>query len=605
MKKLDSKNLSNAISLLPEGTSKKLILLCLFQALVTFLDVLAILLIGLITKSGLDYVQKGFGEIPSQLSNLMNLESLDFEMQFGVLTVVIFILFTSRTTISIYGNKRILRYLGNQGATASNSLLDRILKSGPHYVVNKNSQEVLYGLTQGIDNLILNYLGSLTLLITEAIFLGAIIFTILILQPITGICALLIFGGAFYSIQRATSGKGKEMQKQLGDLSISYNQGILETIYIYRELVLRGGIAKATVDIRERRQRSMKVRAQLFFLPILAKYLFEFILILGALLVALIQLLVSDASAAVSALVVFLAAASRILPSLVRAQGALLAIKQSEGGSEVTIGQMAELSKISKTQVSTEVGNFVDKKFTANVEISNLNFRYSEFSKFSLEDISLDIKPATFVAIVGESGSGKTTLVDLVLGMNNPNSGYVKISGTKSFLAALNWPGKIAYVPQNIYIIDGSIRKNVTLDSADSDSDSLVVSALNQAKLLEDVMKMPGGLDEIVGERGMKLSGGQRQRLGIARALFSQPELIVFDEATSALDSVTEKAVTDAIFTKKNQVTLIVIAHRLSTVRNADLVVLLDNGKLIAKGTFEEVRKIAPMFDKQAKLVNL
>ena len=143
------------------------------------------------------------------------------------------------------------------------------------------------------------------------------------------------------------------------------------------------------------------------------------------------------------------------------------------------------------------------------------------------------------------------------------------------------------------------------MDSEDFASDKLVKSALDQAKLLEDVINMPGGLDEIVGERGTKLSGGQRQRLGIARALFSQPELIIFDEATSALDSVTEKAVTDAIFTKKNLVTLIVIAHRLSTVRNADLVVLLDKGKLIAKGTFEEVRTIAPMFDKQAKLVNL
>jgi ATP-binding cassette subfamily C protein len=349
----------------------------------------------------------------------------------------------------------------------------------------------------------------------------------------------------------------------------------------------------------------MSLRAQLLFLPILSKYLFESVLIFGSLVVGVAQLIVSDALAAVSALVMFLAAASRILPSLIRAQGALLSVKQSEGASEVTIRQLTELAKVAKKDVGIEITRPTDNKFIPSIEINNLNFRYSLSSNFALTDISLNVSPATFVAIVGESGSGKTTLVDLILGMNNPDSGKVNLSGLSSLDAARIWPGKIAYVPQNITIIDGSIRKNVTLDSEDFASDELVISSLAQAKLLEDVMKMPDGLDEIVGERGMKLSGGQRQRLGIARALFSQPELIVFDEATSALDSVTEKAVTDAIFTKKNQVTLIVIAHRLSTVRNADLVVLLDKGKLIAKGTFEEVRKIAPMFDKQAKLVNL
>jgi ATP-binding cassette subfamily C protein len=605
MKFFDLKNLPHVFSLLPRGTSKKLLLLCTFQVSVTFLDILAILLLGIITESGLDYVQREVGEIPSQIMNLLNINSLAFEFQFGVLSGIIFLLFTSRTAISIYGNRRILRFLGNQGASASNNLLDRVFKSEPQYVVNKNSQEVLYGLTGGVDNLILTYLGSLTLLLTETLFLSAILLVIVIIQPLTGICALLIFGGTFWLIQKATSGQGKVIARDLGNLSISYNQSLLETLQIYRELILRGGIFKATIDIRSKRRDSMSLRAQLLFLPILSKYLFEFVLIFGSLVVGVAQLIVSDALAAVSALVMFLAAASRILPSFIRAQAALLSVKQSEGASELTIRQLTELAKVAKKDVGIEITGPTDKKFVPSIEINNLNFRYSLSSNFALTDISLNVSPATFVAIVGESGSGKTTLVDLILGMNNPNSGRVKISGFSSLDAARIWPGKIAYVPQNITIIDGSIRKNVTLDSENFASDKLVISSLDQAKLLEDVKQLPGGLDEIVGERGMKLSGGQRQRLGIARALFSQPELIVFDEATSALDSVTEKAVTDAIFTKKNQVTLIVIAHRLSTVRKADLVVLLDKGKLIAKGTFEEVRKIAPMFDKQAKLVNL
>jgi len=166
------------------------------------------------------------------------------------------------------------------------------------------------------------------------------------------------------------------------------------------------------------------------------------------------------------------------------------------------------------------------------------------------------------------------------------------------------FPGFLAYVPQDIAIVDGDIQRNVTL-GVEPESNERVIDSLKKAALWEDVQKMPNGLGSIVGERGVKLSGGQRQRLGIARALYSKPSIIVFDEATSSLDPITERAVTEAIYTKRGEVTLIVIAHRLSTVKNADMVLLLESGKLIASGTFDEVRLKAPKFDQQAKLVNL
>jgi ABC-type multidrug transport system fused ATPase/permease subunit len=302
----------------------------------------------------------------------------------------------------------------------------------------------------------------------------------------------------------------------------------------------------------------------------------------------------------------FLASASRILPSIVRAQSALLAVKQSEGGSEITINQILELEEIEKSKKVFSSQTLKNKHFIPEIKISNLNFSYENSNRFTLQDVSLEVEAGSLIAIVGESGAGKTTLVDLVLGMNTPNSGSIEICGVNSLEAAKKWPGKIAYVPQNITVIDGSIRRNVTLGSDNNVSDLAVWTALKKAKLVDEVDAMPNKLDEIVGERGMKLSGGQRQRLGIARALFTDPKLIVFDEATSALDSITEKTVTEAIFgNNKREMTLIVIAHRLSTVKNADLVVFLENGRVVAKGTFNEVRQVAPKFDEQAKLANL
>jgi ABC-type bacteriocin/lantibiotic exporter with double-glycine peptidase domain len=288
----------------------------------------------------------------------------------------------------------------------------------------------------------------------------------------------------------------------------------------------------------------------------------------------------------------------------VRAQGSVLAIKQSVGAAKVSINQLDELKELATSEgQSHEIKSIKD--FVPSIRIKELHFAYSKESPFSISEISLDIEPGTFVAIVGESGSGKTTLVDLILGMIEGDSGVVEISGIKPLEAARKWPGKIAYVPQNIFILDGSIRENVTLDFSNAESGDEVLQALKNSQLLEDVAALPNSIDEVVGERGLKLSGGQRQRLGIARAIFTRPRLIVFDEATSALDPITERAVTEAIYSRSKGITLIVIAHRLSTVRNADLVVLLDKGRIAAQGTFEEVRKIAPTFDQQAKLVNL
>jgi ATP-binding cassette subfamily C protein len=346
------------------------------------------------------------------------------------------------------------------------------------------------------------------------------------------------------------------------------------------------------------------MRAKLQFMPILSKYLYEFVLIVGGTLIVITQLILSNALSAIASLVVFLAASSRVLPSLIRLQGSVITLRQSQGTAQITLKQMADIEEMRNSKSKSTESN-KSKPFVPEIELSNVGFSYDKQSQFRIEDISLKILPGTFVAIVGESGSGKSTFVDLMLGMNEPDTGYVTISGRPPLDAFKLWPGKIAYVPQDIAIIDGSIMQNITLRFDQPSEKPNVHDALEQASFLKDVESFQNKIDEYVGERGTKLSGGQKQRLGIARALYTEPKIIVFDEATSSLDPLTEKAVTDSIYKKSPNVTLVVIAHRLSTVRNADLVVFMDKGKIIAKGTFDEVRRKVPKFDKQAKLVNL
>jgi ABC-type multidrug transport system fused ATPase/permease subunit len=197
-------------------------------------------------------------------------------------------------------------------------------------------------------------------------------------------------------------------------------------------------------------------------------------------------------------------------------------------------------------------------------------------------------------------------LVDVLLGVLRADTGLISISGKPPLEAISDWPGAISYVPQNVTISNGTFRENVGLGyPVEVVTDELVWSALETAQLANFVRDLPLGLDTPVGERGAKISGGQRQRLGIARAMFTHPKLLVLDEATSSLDGQTEADISDAIQQLKGSVTVVMIAHRLSTVRNADKVIFMDKGKILARGSFEEVRMSIPDFDNQAKLMGL
>ena len=218
----------------------------------------------------------------------------------------------------------------------------------------------------------------------------------------------------------------------------------------------------------------------------------------------------------------------------------------------------------------------------------------------------MKVEAGKFVAIVGSSGAGKTTLVDLLLGVLKPDSGSILISGFDPQTTISKWSGAISYVPQDVMISNGTIRNNVALGfPIEEATNDLVNDALRIGQLIEFTEKLPEGIDSYVGDRGTRISGGQRQRLGIARAMFTKPHLLVLDEATSSLDGETEANISGAIQNMRGLVTVVMIAHRLSSVRHADIVLYLEAGEILASGTFEEVRNTVPNFDKQAQLVGL
>jgi ABC-type bacteriocin/lantibiotic exporter with double-glycine peptidase domain len=272
-----------------------------------------------------------------------------------------------------------------------------------------------------------------------------------------------------------------------------------------------------------------------------------------------------------------------------------------------SIGEAATANKMLGEDTSVIDVVKIDEEFVAHphefqgtVSLKDLSFRYPNSNNETLSEISLEIEQGQVVALVGPSGSGKTTLVDILLGLINPDKGIVLISGQSPRKAINLWPGKISYVPQDVRIIDGTIRENISVGyQTDDSADKRIFQILEITHLSEFVSELPKGLDQQVGDRGTNLSGGQRQRIGIARSLFTEPKLLVMDEATNALDPALEADLTTAIDSLKGKITLVIIAHRLSTIRNADKIVYLKNGRIIGSGNYADLKKLIPDFDKQ------
>jgi ABC-type multidrug transport system fused ATPase/permease subunit len=586
---------------------RKIVMVAILQIFMGFLDLLGVLAIGLLGTLSITGLQS---QNPSHrvdpVLRFLHLSGESFQTQAAILGVGAVVLLVGRTILSIFFTRRILFFLSRRGALISANLISRLLSQSLLTVQSRTTQETAYAVTRGVEFITLQVLATSVVLVSDISLMLVMGVGLLVVDPVTAIGSFVVFAAIGFSLYRLMHVRAGVLGFKSSQLTIKSNEKIVEVFSSYRESVVRNRRDYYAREIGKLRIELADTLAESNFMPYISKYVIETTVVIGALLIGAVQFVFQDATQAVSTLAIFLAAGTRIAPAVLRVQQGSIQIRGSLGAAGPTLDLIEVLGNAPLVENLDDTVDVIHEGFVANIQISDVSLTYPGKDQPAISEISLTIPTGSSVAFVGPSGAGKTTIVDVLLGVLAPDSGSVTISGLPPIASVARWPGAVSYVPQDVVISKGTIRENVCLGyPIEVASDDMVMTALKIANLDEFVSGLPTGLDTPVGERGTKISGGQRQRLGIARAMFTKPHLLVLDEATSSLDGKTEASISEAIIALHGSTTVVMIAHRLSTVRNADIVVYLSEGKVMATGTFDEVRKAVPDFDRQAKLMGL
>ena len=580
------------------------VLLQIFLGLLDLVGVAVVGILGALAVTGVQSRQPG-NRVDAALK-ILHLHNSEFQVQVAVLACLATFFLVCRTIFSALFMRRILFFLSRRGAHLSASLVSRLLSRSLIDLQKMTNQETLFSVTTGVTTVTNGVLGVAVALVSDGSLLLVMSVGLFIVDPLMALSTFLVFLCIGFLMYRLLHQRANTLGRKYADLSVKSNEKVFEVLNSYRESVVRNRRNFYAREIGKLRLEMANTDAELSFMPNISKYVIETTVVLGALIISGVQFGLRDAAHAVATLAVFLAAGSRIAPAVLRLQQGALAIRSNLGSARLTLELIDSLGESKPSEEVSDNLELVHSGFVGSIEISNVSFKYPLATETALNGIDLRIKEGRTVALVGPSGAGKTSIVDVLLGVLSPDSGKVLISGLEPSATVSRWPGAISYVPQDVIVTNGSIRENVSLGFPVSvATDELVMEALKLAQADDFVSALPMGMDTSVGDRGTKLSGGQRQRIGIARALFTRPKLLVLDEATSSLDGQTESDISQAIQGLKGSVTVVMIAHRLATVLNADQVIYMDKGRIIAQGTFEEVRRAVPDFDAQAKLMGL
>jgi ABC-type multidrug transport system fused ATPase/permease subunit len=584
------------LAVLPRGSSRFIVTFAALSAALSILDVAALGLLAVTMAPMISGTELTIPVLGWTLS-----EPADFRNMLVIVGALIIAKSVCAITLQYFATRRFARFEQDLGS----QLLNAFFESPWTDRLGRNSTDLVRSTDVGVATTVSGVLIPAAMLSGEIFTFVAVLVVLIIAQPVIALVAIAYFGiiGAFLYLWVLR--KAVEAGRVNRNYSTRSVRLVSEMVHSLKEITLRGKGPEVAGVVRKVRLKSSHARANMSFLGVVPRYVLEAGLIGGLAIGGGVGYLQDGVTGALSAVALFGVAGFRIVPSLTRFQS----IMAQTGASMPFAQQVLDEIRRGDQRREARPAEGTTAPIPAEADrlcLDDVSFTYPSGSTEAVRGVSMTLPFGSSLALVGASGSGKSTLVDLMLGLLEPSSGQILVGQTPMGTVLDDWRSRVGYVPQEVSLFDSTVAQNVALtwipEQVDPDR---VRRALARAQILDVIEARDGGIHARIGERGLNLSGGQRQRIGIARALYNDPLVLIMDEATSALDTSTEAAVTSAIRELRGDVTMVVVAHRLATIRHSDIVCFMRDGQLVAHGTFDEVVAAEADFAQQAALAGL
>lgn len=519
----------------------------------------------------------------------------------GILLVVSGLII-AKSILAVLFQWRATRRMASFELEIGDRLFDAYIRAPWIERLGRNTSQLVRLADVGIANVTGGFLNPFMSLPALVVTAAAILIVLVVVQPLTALVTVLYLGLIALLLYVVLAKKTIQAGRVNRDYSFRVASLVTDMVGALKEVTLRGAAADVARVVHDNRVHTARARANISFLGTVPRFVLDAALIGGFLLVGGAAYLSGGMTAAISAIALFGVAGFRLVPSITGFQSAINQMTANVPQVEAVVRDIQDAKRY--IEHAETIGHDPIEGDPHSLRFEGVRFRYPTADTDAIDGLDATVAFGSRLGIAGSSGAGKSTLIDLLLGLLVPSEGTIRIGDQELPGVLAAWRARVGYVPQDVSLFDGSVAQNVALNWSNDIDDDKVRSVLEQVQLLDLVERRVGGIHGTIGDRGVNLSGGQRQRLGIARALYSDPLILVLDEATSALDTKTEADVTAAI-ARLRDVTVISVAHRLSTIRDCDEVWFMRDGRIAARGTFDEAVAQAPEFLQQARLAGL
>lgn len=580
------------------------------RALLSLLDLAGILAIGFVVTSTAIFLTRGSD--PNRVLEFAGFEipAVNAQTLPWVFTAVL-VMFLFKALFSVILTKKAAFFVATVEARSAKTIAEISFGGDLSDARKLSREEMMYAIQSGSPYAFNTLLNAVNAFVTEAMLFVVICIGFLFVDPWATLAAVLYFGLIAFVMQYFVGSLMTKTGRIAAEGAVQANTAISDLLSVFRELLVLGKREKYIDEIYKARVSAADSAATQYYLSGMPRYIIEAALLVGVALFVLAQALAGDIVKSASTIGVFLSGGFRLTAALLPLQNSLLTINAalpSARTAHVILNRVKisapPFSKVDDSRETLNQG--IQNRMTGaiGVRVDNVSFAYPDANRAALNNVSFEIEAGTQVALMGPSGAGKSTIADLLCSVLTPSTGSITRTDEKRGSSELELHGRVSYVPQRPGLVSGTILDNVALaeDAAKVDR-AQALEALRLAHLADIVEQLPEGLDAPLGKLQDGLSGGQIQRLGLARALYTKPGLLIMDEATSALDAESEAKIQQALEAMRGKVTVVLIAHRLNTIQHADKVILVEDGKIRDSGTFKELIARNPSVERVVNLM--